>query len=78
VVGREHRGEEDGKQAGDAQHDAVEELPVAALLLELDGLPQVEAREAVGGKLGHERDRLPGLQSEAEHVGAVVLDASGT
>ena len=28
VVGGEHRGQEDGEQAGDAQHDAVEELAV--------------------------------------------------
>ena len=77
VVGGEHGGQEDGEQAGDAEHDAVEELAVAALLLVLDGLPQVEAREALGGELGDEGDGLAGLQREAEHVGAVVLDALG-
>ena len=77
VVGGEHGGQEDGEQAGDAQHDAVEELAVPALLLVLDGLPQEQAGEAVGGELGHEGDGLPGLQREAEHVGAVVLHALG-
>ena len=77
VVGGEHGGQEDGEQAGDAQHDAVEELAVPALLLVLDGLPEIEAREAVGGELGDEGHGLAGLQREAEHVGAVVLDALG-
>ena len=77
VIGGKHRGQEDGEQAGDAQHDAVEELAVPALLLVLDGLPQEEARVALGGELGDEGDGLAGLERQAEHVGAVVLDALG-
>ena len=77
VIGGKHRGQEDGEQAGDAEHDAVEKLAVPALLLVLDGLPQVEAREALGGELGDEGDGLAGLERQAEDVGTVVLDALG-
>ena len=77
VIGGKHRGEEDGEQAGNAQHDAVEQLAVPALLLVLDRLPQVEARVAVGGQLGDEGDGLAGLERQSKHVGAIVLDALG-
>ena len=77
VVGGEHGGQEDRQQAGDAQHDAVEQLPVAALLLVLQRVPKVDAREAVRRQLGDVGDGLAGLQRDAEHVGAVALDALG-
>ena len=47
VVGGEDRGQEDGEQACQAQHDAVEQQPVAGLELVVDRLPQVDARETV-------------------------------
>jgi hypothetical protein len=77
MIGREHGRQEDGEQARDAEHDAVEELPVAASLLVLERLPQQQARERFRRHLGHERHGLAGLDREAEDVGAVVLDALG-
>ena len=63
VVGGEDRREEDGEQAGEAQHDAVEQQPVARVELVFERLPQIDAREAVGGQLGDVGDRLPGLDA---------------
>ena len=62
VVGGKNHRQEDGKQPGDAEQDAVEELAVAGALLVLDGLPEVEAGEPVGEELGDEGDGLAGLQ----------------
>ena len=77
VVGGEDRRQEDGEQAGEAQHDAVEQQPVARIELVLERLPQIQAREAVGGELGDVGDGLPRLDGDAENVGAVALDALG-
>ncbi len=77
MVGGEDRRQEDGEQAGEAEHDAVEQQPVARIELVVDRLPQIEAREAVGRELGDVGDRLPRLDGDAEDIGAVALDALG-
>ena len=77
VVGGEYGGQEDRQQAGDAQHDAVEQLAVPVALLVVERAPQVDAREAIRRQLGDVGDRLAGLQREAEHVRAVAAHALG-
>ena len=75
VVGREHRRQEHREQAGEAEHDTVEQLPVALLLLEIQGLPEIETGKAVGRQLGDIGDGLAALDRQPEDVGAVALDA---
>ena len=74
VVGREHRGQEHRQQARDPEHDAIEELALALPLLELDGLPEIDARKALGCELDDVGDRLPALDGQAKNVGAIVPD----
>ena len=77
VIRREDGCQEDGEEAGEAQQNSVEQQPVARFQLVVERLPQVDVREAVGRQFGHVGDGAPGLERDAEDVGAVALDAVG-
>ncbi len=71
-IGSEDGGQEDGEETGDADHDAVEQRPVAQLLFQQQRLPQRHLREALGGDLDNVGDRLARIDGDLEDVGAVV------
>ena len=77
MVGGEDGGEENGEQPRDAEQHAVEQH--AVLLLRLIGVrvPQIERRHLLRAELGGEGDGLPGLEAQAEHVGAIALERLG-
>ena len=74
----EHDGQEDRREAGDAEHDAAEQGERVDIVAIGVRLPQIELGQFVIDQFGDEGDGGAGVERDLEDVGLRIGDAFGT